>query len=202
MKTIQLLILLNFFIFFKVAGQDSTNIELENMAKFNLSLTTVKIAYVPPKQYKKSYLSYNAIIGPMLLSGTRHQLEDIKDSIFVYFTVDGIDTSEKYISKMKRFGIPWDMNKNYLKTHSDTLKHPIVRNPSTFTKNKYNADASGYFELPLQQIYANKYQRCRVAFIHKENRADIILYFFYNPGNSAIVQKHMNRVLSNIKFIG
>ena len=202
MKTIRLLILLNFLILFKVAGQDSTNSESANMAKFNLNLTMAQIAYVTPKQYTKSYLSYNAIIGPMLLSGTRHQLEDTKDSIFVYFTIDEIDTSQKYISKMKRFGIPWDMNKNYLKTHSDTLKYPIVRNSQTFTKRRYNADVSGYFELPLQQIYVDKYQKCRVAFIHKENRADIILYFFYNPDNRAIVRKHMNRVLKNIKFIG
>lgn len=181
-------------------AQDSVKVE-ETEAAFYSLLKGGKVDYKVPKGYKKIFIAQNAHIGTILLSGSRHQLDNQKDSIFMYFSFDRIDTAEAYISKMKRFGFGWDMNKNYLQTQSDTVKFPIKRNSTSFTKNKYNADVSGFYELPLKKLYKERYSKCKVAFIHKENRADITLYFFYNPNKAATVSKHMAKVLRNIKFV-
>ena len=70
------------------------------------------------------------------------------------------------------------------------------------TRKKYNADVSGSYELPLEGRYNNQYEKCRVAFIHKENRVDIVLYFFYTQASADSVDKHMKKVLNKIKFAG
>ena len=140
------------------------------------------------------------MIGPILLSSSDYQLRSLKDSVFIYFDIFAVDTTMAYINKMKKFGFSSNENVNYLQTGSDTLKYPITRNPSIVSRKKYDADVSGYYELPLEGLYKNQYGKCRVAFIHKENRADIILYFFYTPASAASVEKHMKKVLKNIKF--
>ncbi len=171
-----------------------------NRVAFHKELDDLKIIYDIPNGYEQLYQPSNAIIGSILLSGTRHQLRALKDSVFIYFTTLAIDTSIAYFNKMKKFGFIHNTNENYLKTMSDTIKYPITRNSSIVSRKKYNADVSGYYELPLKGRYNNQYEKCRVAFIHKENRADITLYFFYTPASAASVEKHMKKVLKRIKF--
>lgn len=170
--------------------------------KFYETLEQQKIAYIVPNGYEQLYRPHNAIIGPILLSGTRYQLRALKDSVFIYFAIFPIDTTGAYLNKMKKFGFNPNTNVEYLKTRSDTLKYPIIRNSSIVTRKKYNADVSGSYDLPLDGLYNNQYGKCRVAFIHKKNRADITLYFFYTPSSAASVEKHMKNVLKKIKFTG
>ena len=201
MKIFFLILISNILMFCSVSAQDSLSSDMENKAAFYSFLDRAKIDYKIPRGYKPAFVPQNAHIGPILLSSSRHQLENLNDSVFIYFNIELIDTSQTYVSKMKRFGFAWDMNKNYLQTHSDTLKFPIERNPKNYTAKNFNADVSGHFEMPIQQNYKDKYSRCRVAFIHKENQADILLYFFYNRHNATTISKHIDKVLDNIKFI-
>ena len=196
---------LSFFVIFflnlsNCSAQISQDEAEESKVAFRKTLDKQKITYHVPDGYEELYRPHNAIIGSMLLSGSRHQLRALKDSIFIYFTIEPVNTTTAYLDKMKKFGFSPNTNVEYLKTQSDTLKFPINRNSSMVTRKKYNADVSGYYELPLKGLYNNQYEKCRVAFIHKENRADIILYFFYTPRSAASVKKHMKKVLKKIEF--
>ena len=181
-------------------AQESEDSPEADRVAFRERLDEQKLNYEVPKGYEQLYRSYNAMMGTILLSGTRHQLRALKDSVFIYFAIFPIDTTTAYINKMKKFGFRPKINVNYLQTGSDTLKYPITRNAPGVTRKKYNADVSGYYELPLKVSYNNQYERCRVAFIHKQNRADVTLYFFYTRASAASVEKHMKKVLKKIKF--
>ncbi|MGY4383469.1 hypothetical protein ACVWYN_000488 [Pedobacter sp. UYP24] len=197
------LILILFLLYFNnCSAQITQDDPVAERIIFRKQLDQQKITYNVPDGYEQLYRPHNAMIGPILLSGSRHQLRALKDSIFIYFSIDVVDTTMAYFNIMKKFGFIHNTNENYLKTRSDTLKYPITRNSLMVTRKKYNADVSGYYDLPLEGRYINQYGKCRVAFIHKENRADITLYFFYTPASAASVEKHMKKVLKKIEFTG
>jgi len=158
---------------------------------------------MPPKGFKQVYKAETALIGKLRLSSSKHQLESFSDSLVVYFTLDGIDTSLSRKKRLKILGLEFlDPNKNYLKTSSDTLKNPINHYSRELALKTFNADAAGTYDIPLTGAYRGKYQKCKVLFVHKENRADLCLHFFYNSDVSdKKLAKHINTLSKQIRFL-
>jgi len=182
-------------------GQTEDN-KIPDKEMFTRILQRSKIQYDPPKEYEQLYIGQNAQIEMILLTASWHQLKASKDSLFVYFTALEIDTTKASAEKLKKFGLYSDPNKNYLKTNSDTLSYPVKYDPRDFTLKKYSADRSGTFDLSLPKRYKNEYTFCKVLFIHKDDRADIKLFFFYNSIDPDKLEKHIKRIADHIKFKG
>lgn len=157
---------------------------------------------MPPKGYELLYDSHNARLGTIILTGSRHQLKAPKDSVFIYFANLDIDTSTARTEKLKKFGLYHDPNQNYLKVASrDTGNNPIAYDSRSSSLNKYGADRSGTYDMTLPEPYKDQYRLCKTLFIHKENRADVWLYFFYNPGSAKKLHKHIAKMSKRIKFL-
>ncbi|WP_285056632.1 hypothetical protein [Pedobacter ginsengisoli] len=170
--------------------------------KFLAQLDRIKVAYMPPKGYELIYDSHNARLGSIILTGSRHQLKALKDSVLIYFALFQIDTTKALSERLKKFGMFNDLNQNYLKVAGrDTVNNPIVYDSRDVSRNKYGADRSGTYDLTLPGPYKDQYWLCKTLFIHKESRADIWLYFFYNPGSARKLNKHIVRISKTIKFL-
>lgn len=200
MKT---LILRIFFLFcwLPVIGQE---IHDEAQARGNIDRFSrlVKFVYTPPKGYNQIYMDENARVGKLIFSGSDHRLESLSDSLVVYFILNYVDTTLAVKKATKLLGIDIDPNRFYLKTSSDTLQNPINHYSQKKALKIFNADAAGTYDIPLTGAYRGKYGKCKVLFVHKENRADVYLHFFYNPSVSdKKLTRHINTLSKHIKFL-
>ena len=180
-------------------GEDDDGaITLKN---FKADLSRLKIQYLPPRGYKSLYKSYSASTGTFLLSASRHQLQAQKDSVFIYFAIIDIDTSQALSNRLKKFGFNVDVNRNYIQGVADTLMYPIFQDPMQLSISKYNADRSGTYDVQLKLPYKRQYSNCKVMYIHKENRADILIYYFFNSESASKLSKHIKRISQRIRFL-
>jgi hypothetical protein len=170
--------------------------------KFYAELHRLNLNYNPPPGYRLSYVPHNAQMGRILLTESRHQLASLKDNVFVYFTEFPITPRKKIDKGHEKFGLhDNDENRNYLAIYSDTLVHPIMYHSRKFSRRKFGAERSGTYDLPLPRPYRGGYWFCKTLFIHKQDRADIVLYFFYNPGSANKVDKHITTLSKRIRFL-
>jgi hypothetical protein len=191
------------FLFFSISalGQTTEEADTNSFSSFKNEIRSYGIVYSPPEGYKQFYKNETAIIGKLILTSSKHQLESKSDSLILYFTFGEIDTTRAFAQRLKFLGLTLDVNKNYLKTSSDTLKHPINHFPTAYARKTFNADAAGTYNLPLRSKYRGKYRNCDVLFIHKENRVDVRVYFFHNLEVSAkSLTKRIGEISRRIRF--
>lgn len=114
-----------------------------------------------------------------------------------------IDTTQATYLKLKKWGLYADVNKNYLKLPTDTIKFPVKHHTKQYTKRIYHADHSGEIELAAPKKYPLKgvYNQCKAVFVHKENQADFAIYYFYNESSAKQADRHMKRTRKILRFI-
>jgi hypothetical protein len=168
--------------------------------KFNARLATFDISYNKPEGYIESDSILELINGaiPNRFGSSYYSLTSKKDSIVICFQFNGpIDTSSILSGFPGNDGRPFDPNKNYIpyKTRYEIF-------PAVYTTRVYNADVSGMYDfVPFKNESAiGGYNKCKVIFIHKNNRVDLHLFYYYNKGSEEKVKRHIKETKGMLRF--
>ncbi|MES2827082.1 MAG: hypothetical protein V4687_02965 [Bacteroidota bacterium] len=164
------------------------------------NLDRFHVSYVKPKGYKEidSIFKITSFETGHLVGVSRYNLlsEDGKMMICVYFS-GPIDTVGFRTLKLLS-GKIYDVNKNYIPHNLSYELHS-----SSYSKKVYNADVSGFYDFPPGRLVhiLGPSEKCVTVFMHKENRLDIEVYYYYMNLSDTEVKKHLKRTEAMFKFL-
>ncbi len=100
------------------------------------------------------------------------------------------------------------VNSNYLKDidgFTDTLLYKPFRYPEKMVSGTWNATAAVLCETGMGQfykepLYAGKYSHCKMLVLHKDNRGDVFIYYWYNERCADVVDKVVEETKRMITF--
>jgi|GEM_PF-5455109 len=202
MVKITCILFLFLFVCLSVSAQSFLDENPDVKQIFHKALKEEGIEYRLPNGYNETFKDINARMGGIFLSASMCQLQTHEDSILLYIAIQHIDTTKATYNKLKSWGLERDVNKNYLNLNTDTVKHPIIHFSARYSRRKFNADDSGMFELeyPLKYAYRGIYTKCKGIFIHKNDRCDIKLYYFYTDKSAVNLKKNIRRSYNVLRF--
>jgi len=167
---------------------------------FFKKLNRYGIKYQPSKNYEEIFDIRGGTIGPRLLSLSMLKLKSKKDSVLIYVAFLGIDTTARNRALNKRLNLR-DENVEYLANGADSLNHPLTILSPKLAKRYYNADAMvTRGQEMFKKRYLDAYTRCQLLVIHKENVADILLYFFHTDGSKKRLKHHIKNSRQILSF--
>ncbi|MES2827093.1 MAG: hypothetical protein V4687_03025 [Bacteroidota bacterium] len=155
------------------------------------------LIYRQPKNFEYRENSIAIIDGKLQaqLAGSLANLISKDKDIVVCIVFYDIDTTRGNMF-LKRDGTYWSSNKNYL-PRSEILEIFDQKD----TKNINNADVSGTYDLEPWKVHLlSENEKCKVIFIHKEDRLDIELYCYYKPMKDKKLEKYIKSVRNLFKF--
>ncbi|PRY52538.1 hypothetical protein B0I27_1054 [Arcticibacter pallidicorallinus] len=84
-------------------------------------------------------------------------------------------------------------NDNYLRTiylqlEGDTANR-IVYYPKSYAKKTFNVNVAGEYDRECKLIYKDKFYKSKVVFLHRENKLDCFIHYFYEEGKEEKVRE-------------
>ncbi|WP_146133110.1 hypothetical protein [Arcticibacter pallidicorallinus] len=84
-------------------------------------------------------------------------------------------------------------NQNYLRTiyfqlEADTTNR-IAYYPKAYAKKTFNVDVAGEYDRECKIVYKGKFYKSKVVFLHKEDRMDCFIHYFYEEGKEEKVRE-------------
>jgi hypothetical protein len=104
---------------------------------------------------------------------------------------------------MKKLAPKADPNKNYLRyieLEADTTKEKVVFYSREYCRKKFNADVGAKFCMTNNRLFRGKYPYCEVVILHKENRSDIMLLYFYTDESREMLNKIIKQTAGMLRY--
>lgn len=140
----------------------------------------------------------------LLVGGFQQELTtesgDVRISITVYYndsTRKSVRGEETY---KKMFRPDFDRNKVYLSMIRAQIdpQQKIIFFDTTQLK-LWNADVGALYSMVMQNRYQEKYSKCKVLYLFKKNRGDVVMYYFYNDG--IVIDDYINATKQMFEFL-
>ena len=135
-------------------------------------------------------------------SGCMHRAYDRRDDILVRFNFLAI--TKEAGDKIRAFMPDFDENKNYLGNDSCRVQREsgwlVLLTPKEM--KKINADSVFCFQVPAADFepYNGKYAGRIVVVLHKKDRGDITVEYFYHAEHLRRVQRQIRKMERMIKY--
>ena len=100
----------------------------------------------------------------------------------------------------------YDNNSNSwrrLSRSADTVNAKIEYLDPKVTADKFKADKAGFYQLKFSSynpLYDNRYDQCRVFFMHKKDIGFLSIYYFYKGGDTSGLQKNIEKTMTTFQF--
>lgn len=128
---------------------------------------------------------------------------DRKDDIYMRFNFQSI--SKEAGDKVRQVMPDFDENANYLGNEECKRQREAGWKPWIDGKivRKMNADSAFCFSVPSADFepYEGKYENRLVVVIHKKDRADITIEYFYHSKRERRVRRQIGRLDAVLKFL-
>ncbi|MES2827083.1 MAG: hypothetical protein V4687_02970 [Bacteroidota bacterium] len=186
-------------------GTGSTLKILNVRVPWSQELDAYNATFKLPKNFTEQPYGSNAKLGKSFLSAPSALLFSKDSAICVYVGRMQIDTTTATKIKYKRFGFSTDFNHNYIRaaiSQTDTNKKAITHLPQSEVRKMFNADDVITYDVIIWKYndFLGKYNRCTAYVIHKEDRCDISLFFFYHESTEAASLKSIRKNYRLVKF--
>ncbi len=103
--------------------------------------------------------------------------------------------------------IPPDFNTDYERSPSpvaDTTNDKIVHFNRMYAKSLWNADGAIEYKVDMKKFkvapYKKEYHNCKILIIHKDNWADITLYYWYTDQSSYLIDSVIEKTKGMFRF--
>ncbi len=189
--------LITFLIIFLCSKCDMIQAQDKNWQK--LSLENKNIIFTPLENYKE--IAKNVYFGrtnelhehPGLLFKV---LKNPNQSLAIGLVVLPILYSQTFKDSLRA-------NNSYLATianEQDESNFKTIMLSRRFAR-RVNADVVKMYQVRMEKLFLNKYDRCRALIYHKQNIADATVYFFYTAATSeAELEEEIKKNKQIIKF--
>jgi hypothetical protein len=175
-------------------------------SQLSASVEKLGLVYKPARRYKDL-----PEIGPLVTekrevtcypSGCMHRAYDKRDDIMIRFNFLAI--TREAGDKIREVMPDFDENKNYLGNDSCLAQREAGWLPLLTAKQikKMNADSAFCFLVPAADFepYAGKYEGRIVVVLHKKDRGDITMEYFYHAAHLRRVQRQIKRVGEMMRY--
>jgi hypothetical protein len=152
-----------------------------------------------PQRYTQygSQETFDPGIKNVLLGTFWYLIQSKRDDVIIGMTLLELNFSESRISDL----FPnYKKNKTYLsgvKSQADTLKEKPLHFSKAYIAKTSNADDAGIFTMSPTNSFHDK-KKCKVVFLHKDDRGDIMLYYFYE--NEKKLKRSLKKTEKMIRF--
>ncbi|MBB6130584.1 hypothetical protein [Mucilaginibacter lappiensis] len=137
----------------------------------------------------------------ILLDSFVQELEGKKDDIMICFAVANYKLfNEVRIRKYSPNYSKNDEYKNRIKSKIDSSRYSFTPYKREFTHKVFNADTAGIYDFVPQDPYRNRYPLTKIVTIHKQDRADIEVFYFYNEKSKNRINKYIADTQGMIQF--
>jgi len=195
--------ILIFLIF--LLSQYSYSFAQTSKGKSNVFLDLGKIDYTPP-------LGYFEIKENIAFQRTSNNKTNVmfsilknvdKNIVIGICAIPHFKLSELTVKIINDFyGKRVDPNASYL--NRMRMEADSAINSPVLLKNddlkRINADKGYIYPLRMDNLFLEKYSRCRILIIHKEDVSDAQVFFFYNEENEKIIFKEIEKQLDMLRF--
>lgn len=162
--------------------------------------------YKKPEGYTEIFNWYqSAALGKSLLSSPDLQLIDVDSTTLIYVAILTLDTNNATIKNARKWGLLQNLNTSYLSrvgNSSDTVQTPVRHFTKEDARKKFNADAAGISDVTIwkRNEYKGRYDKCKALFLHKENKCDVFIYYFYMNKRQEPIEREIRKTSQFIIF--
>jgi len=193
-----LLCLLSFFLVHTISF-------CQNIKNFPGYAESLKINFTPPKNFiVVDCDNYYRPGNSMLLNSFFYELQSTSDSIIINFTILDLshvnDSLKQRISPSNTFSKNLDFLQS-TQTEADVKENKLEFYADAESKKVFNADNALSFKLRNSNPYKNRYPYCQVILLHKKDRADIWVYYWYNYSSKPKLESTIRQTKGILKFV-
>jgi|GEM_PF-4212357 len=188
------------------AQDDSLVQKTMDSSQLSVSVASLGLVYRPARRFKDL-----PDLGPLVTekkevtcypSGCMHRAYDKRDDIYILFSFLAITRESG--DKIREVMPDYDENKNYLGNDACLAQREAGWMSLLTAKEvkKMNADSAICFRVPAADFepYAGKYEGRIVVVLHKKDRGDITLEYFYHAAHLRRVQRQIKKMGDMIRY--
>ena len=192
----------------------------QNMRDFSEYAKSLNIIFTPPVDFTETQCDQFYSPGnDILINAFFYELSSIEKEVTIDVSILDLSQVSDSTNAIIDPRSSYSKNLNYLRVMQiqADVKHDAIHFFSNEESNRlFNAENSAIYtfrnehsyheffnngHIYKQGIYKNKFPYCKILTIHKENRADIELYFWYNDNSKKSVNEIIKSTRSMLKFI-
>ncbi|MEO8853933.1 MAG: hypothetical protein ABI359_09145 [Ginsengibacter sp.] len=193
-------LLVSLLLFFGKSGISQNKIiSLSDYSKYN------GLVYNAPKDFIETIPDNNYREGnDFILSSFQNELTDEKGDIiidFTYFDLSRMTDSLMHIQRYKSKSTT--MNLSFLRgieIESDIENEKLLFLSNNEADEYYNADNVVIYKLNNENAYKRKYKFCKVVLLHKKDKADVYMYFWYDARSKNKVDEVIDQTRNMLRF--
>lgn len=169
---------------------------------FNAESKRSGFEYNLPEGFKELDLIELQLPGNRILLNTfDREIENKEKNIVVCFTVTNFSSiNDSIVREISPSYVKNDQYKSEVKSKIDSTHNKLTYFNKDYTQKTFNADVAGIYDFIPIYPYHNKYTLCKIVFIHKQDRADLEMFYFYNKESEAKINKFITDNKVMIKF--
>ena len=174
-------------------------ISLSDYSKYNGLIYNAPnnfIETIPDNSYREG--------NDFILSSFQNELTDEKEDIIIDFTYFDLSKMTDSVMRIQRYkSISATMNLSFLREIE--IEADIKNGKLLFLSNKeaeeyYNAEIVAIYKLNNQNIYKKKYKLCKVVLLHKKDKADVYLYYWYDANSKDKIDNVIEQTRSMLRY--
>ncbi len=175
----------------------------------NYYITEVKFTYNKPTDFLEVYPDTTYFSGAWIMpfAPFEYELQSSTDDISICMSMMNLKLISDSINRL--FDPKADKNTSYLRLihfAADTINGKIIFLPKNYVKTFLHADDAIMYKVnmsitkPGTEKYRNKYDSCKEVLIHKNDRADIMIYYWYNESSAAKIDECIEKTKAMLIF--
>ncbi|PSL44704.1 hypothetical protein CLV51_10576 [Chitinophaga niastensis] len=130
-----------------------------------------------------------------------YELQSEKSDITICISV--MDLASINDSAIIKFDPMADRNANFIRKirlYADTLHDQNFFFPEKYVKHTFHASDAAIYKLNNTTSYRNKYPFCKVLSIHKKDKTDIEISYFYNESSKPYIKQCIKQTQEMLTF--
>lgn len=175
----------------------------QNIKDFPGYVKSMGMTYKAPSSFIETQVDNSYRPGnDMVISAFFYELSSQKSDILITISILDLthinDSISRIVSPRNAYGKNLDFLRG-IQIESDVSRDQLIFISNKETEKFYNADNAAIYKFRNNRSYkGNKF--CKVVLIHKKDRADIQLYYWYNDNSKDLVDAIMEQTRTMLRF--
>ncbi len=157
---------------------------------------------LPNGFHRDSVIDYVCGNGSLVSSISYALINKSNDIIILMIFMDRSAITPEKTAMLRRINPDYDPEKNYLvwiRVQSDT-SYKAIHYPRAYIRKTSRADDAGEYVLNCPNPYKKVYNHCKVVFMHKEKRGDVLLYYFYTDAAKKKIDRCIKKTARMMRY--
>ncbi|WP_146151347.1 hypothetical protein [Chitinophaga niastensis] len=168
----------------------------------NYYIKAVNLVYKKPAGFVEVYPELPYFAGNRIVPDAfDYELQSEKSDITICVSI--MDLTSINDAAIIKFDHEADKNANFIRKirlYADTLHDQNFFFPEKYVKQTFHASDAAIYKLNNTTSYRNKYPFCKVLSIHKKDKTDIEISYFYNENSKPYIKQCITQTQEMLTF--